>query len=124
MVIIFVFIQQNVNAKVLLVPQQYLTIQSAIDVSSLNNTFRISPGKYYEKISFKEKAIIVERNGPAESVVIDGSLNNGSVASFYSGETNPSILDGLTITSSEGTSTSNGITGGGILLLDGIPFFD
>ena len=119
LILIIVFVQKSLLAKVLLVPQKYSTIQSAVDASNPDDTVLVSPGTYYENINFKGKSVTVTGNGTAESVVIDGGRNNGSTVTFSSEETGASILDGLTLTGGTGTNTSDGLIGGGIFIQDG-----
>ena len=112
----------NLNADVLLVPQQYSTVQSAIAAASANDTVLVSPGTYYENINFHGKAIVVKGNGTAESIIIDGSQpvysDSASVVKFCNGEGQSSILDGFTLTGGTGTNTDNGMIGGGIFMFD------
>ncbi len=82
-------------------PQQYSTIQSAIDVA-WDDTILVSPGRYFENINFNGKPIVLKGNGPADSIIINGSQptdpNNASVVKFStSAENIVSILDGFTI---------------------------
>ena len=119
-IIIIIFISNITLANVLLVPQQYPTIQTAINASSANDTILISSGIYFENINFRGKPIVVKGNGPSDSVIIDGSQpiysDSASVVTFNNGESEYSILDGITIRGGTGTNTSNGIIGGGIFL--------
>ena len=111
----------NADSGVILVPQQYLTIQSAIDHSSrYYDTILVTPGTYYENINFLGKRIVVKADGPAESVIINGSQptdpNKASVVTFNSGEIGFSILDGFTITGGTGSWSWPGKVGGGIFI--------
>ena len=107
------------HPKLLLVPQQYSTIQSAIDSASVNDTILVSPGTYYENINFSGKNIIIKSSGTAENTIIDGSQpvdpNNSSVVKFVTAEDSiTAILDGFTITGGSGSWSWPGKVGGGI----------
>ncbi|MCU0342324.1 MAG: hypothetical protein MUF28_00725 [Ignavibacterium sp.] len=102
-----------------LVPQQYSTIQSAIDSASVNDTILVSPGIYYENICFLGKNIVVKSSGTAENTIIDGSQpidpNYASVVRFTIAENNvTATLDGFTITGGSGHSVTGKKLGGGI----------
>ena len=79
----------------LLVPEEYPTIQSAIDSSSDGNTVLVSAGTYYENINFNGKNISVIGED-RETTIIDGG-QNGSVVTFESGEEASAILNGFSI---------------------------
>lgn len=83
---------------VLRVPEDYPTIQSAIDVASplVQDTVLVTNGIYYENLDFEGKAVIVTSvNGPS-ATVIDGD-QSGPVASFDKLESSNSVLQGFTL---------------------------
>lgn len=89
--------------RVLLVPEEYATIQDAIDdcEAANNDTVSVAPGVYFESIDFDGKAITVCGRDPndrsvVERTVIDGG-GNSTVVFFFSGEGPDSVLKGLTI---------------------------
>ncbi|MDP8239314.1 MAG: choice-of-anchor D domain-containing protein [Candidatus Hatepunaea meridiana] len=107
------------------VPDDFDTIQEAIDNAIDTDTVLVAPGTYTENINFNGKEIIVGSlfitTGDAdyvESTIIDGDANNTSVVTFANGETVNSILSGFTI--------RNGAAdfGGGILCNGGSPILD
>ncbi|MDR3626938.1 MAG: T9SS type A sorting domain-containing protein [Ignavibacteriaceae bacterium] len=124
-ILIILYFPQIIKANILLVPQQYSTIQSAINVSVTNDTVLISPGVYYENINFRGKSIVVKGNNLSGPVVIDGSQpvspDSASVVTFCLDATGSPVIDGLTITGGTGTKTSNGKIGGGIFISDASP---
>jgi len=89
---VLIFLCGEAIGKVLEVPEQYLSIQSAIDSASHGDTVSVRPGRidnpavYYENINFKGKNIIVSArnldwfpdpskidNPDPRATVIDGS---------------------------------------------------
>ena len=104
----------------ILVPENFTTIQEAIDYSMDGDTVLVSAGTYYENINFNGKniALIGEDR---ETTIIDGG-QNGSVVTFESGESSSSVLSGFTITGGTGTIDSGGFrVGGGIYCIESSP---
>lgn len=95
------------------VPQQYLTIQSAIDVAKERDVVIVAPGTYRENIDFLGKRITVTSQRGPEVTTIDG-MRTGSVVSFTNGETNASVFRGFTVTNGSGTEKYLTYRGGGI----------
>lgn len=127
--IFFIFIKTN--AEEIHVPEDYLTIQEAIDASLPGDIIIVNNGTYYENIDFLGFDITVTSNyyysGDLNDIVttiIDGSQSDnsdrGSCVTFNTDETENSILMGFTITGGTGTKTANEgtffRTGGGILI--------
>jgi len=94
---------------VLQVPQDYTTIQSAIDAASDGNIVLVDEGTYYENINFKGKAITVasrflvdEDTSHISNTIINGSQpshpDSGSVVTFSFNCDTTSVLMGFTIT--------------------------
>jgi hypothetical protein len=121
----------HVAGKVLRVPQEYLTIQAAIDAAQNLDTVLVSEGTYYENIKYKGKGIVVtSRYGATKdwetvvNTIVDGSTatdkNNASTVQFMNAEDSTAVLDGFTITGGTGTRWVFGANtpqeGGGIIL--------
>ncbi|MFO0980874.1 MAG: right-handed parallel beta-helix repeat-containing protein [Planctomycetota bacterium] len=90
------------SAKIIHVPDDYPTIQQAIDRALDGDTVLVDPGDYPEIIDFKRKAIRVTSSRGPWMTVIDGDYRWGGVIFFQSGEQKNSILDGFTITRASG----------------------
>jgi hypothetical protein len=109
------------------VPQEYTTIQGAINSAAAGDIVLVAEGTYVENINFRGKPITVashfildEDTSHISATIINGSLPNhkdsGSVVTFNSCEDTTSVLTGFTITGGKGTRTSsNWRLGGGIL---------
>ncbi len=99
--------------KTLQVPQQFKTIQEAINVSADGDLILVAEGHYLENINFLGKAITVASHFVLDQnklhikrTIIDGSKPGNpdfaSVVSFISGEDSNSVLCGFTITGGTG----------------------
>ena len=119
------------EAVVLRVPQDFPTIQAAIDAASESDTVIVSEGTYHENIRFNGKGIVVTSNFRSThdwqtvwNTTIDGSTatdkNFGSTVQFLNSEDSTAVLDGFTITGGTGTKWVFGLStpqeGGGIVL--------
>ncbi|MHC4943462.1 MAG: right-handed parallel beta-helix repeat-containing protein [Planctomycetota bacterium] len=89
------------------VPDDYPTIQGAIDASVNGDTIIVRAGTYVENIDFIGKAITLTSELGAEVTTIDGG-DVGSVVTLQSGEGLDSVLDGFTLTN------GNAGAGGGL----------
>ncbi len=103
----------TVQAATIYVPDDYGTIQAAIDASADDDTVIVRPGTYVENIKFNGKAITLRSEQGPEVTIIDGD-ESGTVVKFNYGEGRDSVLDGFTI--------QNGVTsavgGGGVSLVN------
>ncbi len=108
------------HAAVIYVPDNYSTIQAAINAASEWDTIIVRQGTYAENIDFLGKTItVMSQYGPGITI-IDGN-QTGSVVVFQNGENTFSILEGFTISNGSGgilcqngsspTITGNTITG-------------
>ncbi len=89
------------------VPEDYATIQEAIDASVDGGTISVNDGTYTENITFSGKALsIISVNGSAVTT-IDGALA-GTTVTIDAGPASDCILSGFTIIN------GSGVDGGGI----------
>ena len=117
------FITMVSYADTLQVPEQYSTIQSAIDASSDGDSISIAAGTYNEALSTDGKAIALFGRDGASSTTIDASGLNGSAIKCMNGEDSGTIIASLTLTG--GTGTINPVwetlQGGGIFIYQASP---
>ncbi len=121
-ILTLVFTVQFTIAEVFHVPDDFETIQEAIDESQDSDTVLVDPGEYVENIDFDGHDIVVGSlfittgdTAYVERTIIDGDSTD-SVVIIASGEDENTILTGLTI--------RNGYThdeGGGIWIRDSSP---
>ncbi len=98
----------------IIVPDDYATIQEAIDTALDGNTIVLEPGIHVEAgIDFRGKAVTVRSTDPDDPAVVQATVVDGDsvggVFLFRSGEDTASVISGITITG--GLSEQ----GGGIL---------
>ncbi len=122
-----------IAANTIRVPEDYSTIQSAIDASSNGDTVLVAPGEYYENINLKGKNILLtsyfmfnEDISYITSTIINGSqpshIDTASCVLFVSGEDSTAVLQGFTLTGGKGTKwidehgAGTYVEGGGILV--------
>ncbi|MDP8239948.1 MAG: T9SS type A sorting domain-containing protein [Candidatus Hatepunaea meridiana] len=107
-------------AEELHVPDDFDTIQEAIDAARNGDAVIVDEGEYVENIDFDGKAISIIGNpdDPA-STVIDGN-DNGRVVTFAGNEMRNSILTGFTIR----YGAAGGHGGGGIYCNGTIPIIE
>lgn len=118
-------ILEQANTTIIYVPDDYPTIQEAIDASSDHDKVVIADGIYTgsgnKNINFSGKAIIVRSENGPESCIVDAEYD-GRGFMFTSGETHQSILQGITIRNGYvDESYSYGKKGGGIICYESSP---
>ena len=92
------------------VPDNYSSVQDAIDAAFPLDEIVVRPDTYFENIDFQGKPITIRSEDPdnpsvVASTIIDGS-QSGSVVIFQTGEDADSVLEGFTITN--GSATNGG----------------
>ncbi|MEJ2104650.1 MAG: hypothetical protein P8X47_08755 [Ignavibacteriaceae bacterium] len=132
-VILIVGILASINATTISVPEDYSTIQEAINASNNGDTVLVASGTYYENINFRGKNILVtsfyifnEDVSYIANTIINGSQpvypDTASCVLFISGEDSSAILQGFTLTRGSGTKwpdehgAGTYVEGGGILI--------
>ena len=97
-----------VKADIINVPDDFETIQGAIDESEDGDTVLVQPGEYVENIDFDGKDITVaslflieEDENLIDETIIDGD-QNGCVVTLANRETDQAILAGFTIRNGTG----------------------
>ena len=83
------------------VPDDYATIQGAIDASVSGDTVIVRPGTYSGGIDFSGKDISLQSEQGPEVTIIDGGMD---VVQFRSGEGPNAVIDGFTVTGGWGTN--------------------
>ena len=121
------------NATTLKVPEDYSTIQAAINASVNGDTVLVASGMYYENINFHGKNILLtsyylfnEDISYISNTIINGSQpvhqDTASCVLIVSGEDSSAILQGFTLTGGTGTKwldehgAGTYVEGGGILI--------
>ncbi len=104
--VIFILCIVSSQAATIYVPNNYLTIQDAIDAATNGDTIIVRPGTYVENIDFLGKEItLISEQGPEVTIIDGGKPSNpdyGSVVTFINGESPNTILEGFTITNGTG----------------------
>ncbi len=110
------------NAVVRTVPDDFLTIQSAVDASSHNDTILVRPGTYVENVNFHMRNVILRSIAGPELTTIDGSqpvYQDTSSVVYLRGIGESARLEGFTLRGGNGTVTPLfGLTGGGISIIE------
>jgi len=104
-------------ANVLRVPQDFATIQAAIDATTPGDTVRVSPGVYNELLDNESKAITIESTGGADVTTIDGG-GRGTVVTLTAHPGESPVLRGFTIRDGRGSGVAT--QGGPALIEDNV----
>ncbi|MEQ9147000.1 MAG: hypothetical protein RLP13_01910 [Cytophagales bacterium] len=137
LLITFLFISINISARQLLVPQNFSTIQLAIDSAVSGDTVLVDNGLYYENITISSKDILLTSNylftsnfADIHNTIIDGSNpsnpDTASVLRIINGCGSNMIFQGFTLRAGLGTpfnlvANQVFIEGGGIAIQNSSP---
>jgi len=109
-ILVFLFFAGIVHGAIIFVPDDYPTIQGAIDAAASTDVVAVRAGTYVENIDFNGKDItVISVDGAATTTIDGGGL--GSVVTFANGEGPDSIIDGFTLTNGY---TTTYLVGGGV----------
>jgi hypothetical protein len=86
------------RADILDVPDEFPTIQAAINAAQAGDEILVAPGVYPERIHLLGKAIIVRSTDGPELTMIDASGLNQDVVTCTNGEGPGTVVQGFTIT--------------------------
>lgn len=95
-----------------LVPQQYQTIQAAIDASANGDVVQVSPGSHPGPVDLRGKMIVLRGTTSPEMTIVTGG---GSVLRCASGELQSTVIENLTF------ANGGADRGGGAFLLGSSP---
>lgn len=112
----------EIGTPVIRVPEQYESIQDAIDASWDGYTIVVAPGTYTENLNTRGKNITLRSTNPMDSDIVSSTIIAGnkedSVIRIENGETDV-VITGFTITLGSGKVEVDGNTyGGGIYVRD------
>ena len=117
---IFLFLSLFCFGATIRVPQDYASIQAAINAAVTSDEIIVTTGTYCENIEFKGKNIILRSTDPENPSIVGNTVINGqnleweSVVTFAGSESTSCVLSGFTITLGE-SYHGEGILGNGTL---------
>lgn len=117
------------SSATIVVPDDYATIQEAINASVNGDVILVKPGEYVGTLNFSGKDIIVRSDKDAlvgtEDIDPDNTIINGnqvmSAVLFTNGETSAAVLKGFTIRNGIGINNGTDRLGGGVFCLNASP---
>lgn len=90
----------------------YLAIQDAIADANTGNTIIVTRGRYYEKISFGTKNLVVRSSDPNDPAVVEQTIidanQTGTVVVIAQGQDSNCVFAGFTVTGGDATNGHGG----------------
>jgi hypothetical protein len=119
------FIPDECESASLMVPQEFSTMQAAIDAAPSNGIVLVGPGTYIGAINARGKAVKIHALAGPAVTVIDGASVNVSLVTFNSNEGPATVFSGFTVRRGvRGTPVVPGspfLVGGGIFVSGSSP---
>jgi hypothetical protein len=91
----------TIGSKVIKVPKEYLTIQSAINVALYGDTVQVDAGLYVENIDFLGKSIYLKGMGGPHLTIVKASNPADNVIAMISEEEAISTIEGFSVIGGE-----------------------
>lgn len=108
----------SAGARTLRVPDDYPTIRNAAFEADEGDTVLVGPGTYRDRLTIRQKNIVLRGEMGADATVIDGSVGVGNVITL--GRNGRSmIVEDLTITGGSFNSAAPECTGAGVYINQG-----
>ncbi len=125
LVFLLLFLTVPLGAATIYVPDNYSTIQGAIQAAGQGDVIRVRPGTYIENIDFLGKRIEVSSVQGPETTIIDAG-HHGAGAVFLNGEGPGSVLRGFKIINGIGffNEVEERTLGGGVYCSGSSPTVD
>ncbi|MBU0755544.1 MAG: right-handed parallel beta-helix repeat-containing protein, partial [Planctomycetes bacterium] len=98
----FIILSLTAFSAVINIPNDFTTIQEAVDYASDGDTILVGPGTYFENIEVLNKQLILQSQAGPERTILDGR-QLGSVVTIRNEDSLETVLDGFTITNGIGT---------------------
>ncbi|MCF7809541.1 right-handed parallel beta-helix repeat-containing protein [bacterium] len=96
------------QAEIINVPDDFETIQGAIDESANGDTILVESGEYIENLDFSGKDIVVIGSPDNPYMTLIDGDHNGSVVLFTNGESRNAVLSGFLLTYGSGNCVNMG----------------
>ena len=98
----------------------YTSIQAAINDSSAGDQVIIYSGTYTEHITMKQ-GVSVTGSGSANTIIAGNNADDNSIVSFTPGIDSSTVLSGVKVLGVGTTTITNGVSGGGIRIVNASP---
>jgi len=105
---------RSAGADIINVPDDYDTIQEAIEAANGGDEIIVAPGTYGEHVNFLGKAVNLHSSDGADVTIIDATGLPTSVLTCIYDEGSDTIISGFTLTGGIGTLTRSTRCGGGM----------